>query len=608
MLAALIAAAIPVILHLLNLQKVEKIEFSSIMLLKEIRKSRFRKLRIKQFLLMLIRLLTIVFLVLAFADPYFKNVSGKSSDMKKTALIVIDSSYSMNAVSDSVRLKDEAEIVSEKISELFTSSDRVIKRHAYVMTGDTSVPIFKPDLNSIIKSLNEKPAGFFPDEVYVITDMQKINFEKPARIIPDEMSATRFYFLDISSSVPGNVSVNRVFIETGIPNPGGVIRIRAAVKNEGANYIPDVRITLFADNVQKTMKSIELKPGERKETEFEFTGDKTGTVSCRLAISGVAPGDNALTEDDSYNFSVFIPEKIKIGILKGGATDTKYIESVFDAANMNLKQGQKTYEYSVITSTSGISGYDVLFLAGFDSKSAADSDELKKFLESGKGIFVFPSESYGWELLQKIASVSAGKKAASGKVIGLSGIKYYEPLFEGMFRGNSGKGEIAQPVKTASYYDIKAGGNSYPVISMDNGSPLIILDKSNYGFSLVSSLPADETMSDFPKNEIFAPLILRSSVFLSYTSLNPGGGNFVVNHDTLESVTSKAETGFVKDVMNKCGIKNFDVIERKDLSGLEKLVEENRKGKSLWIYALIAVILLLASEIMAIKKIYSGKN
>ena len=62
-LLGLLAASIPIILHFLNLRKIKKVEFSTLSFLKELQKSKIRKIKIKQLLLLLIRILIIIFLL-----------------------------------------------------------------------------------------------------------------------------------------------------------------------------------------------------------------------------------------------------------------------------------------------------------------------------------------------------------------------------------------------------------------------------------------------------------------------------------------------------------------------------------------------------------------
>ena len=62
----LAAAAVPVLLHLLNLRKLRTVEFSSVRFLKELQKTSMRRLRFRQILLLILRTLLIIAVVMAF--------------------------------------------------------------------------------------------------------------------------------------------------------------------------------------------------------------------------------------------------------------------------------------------------------------------------------------------------------------------------------------------------------------------------------------------------------------------------------------------------------------------------------------------------------------
>lgn len=607
-LVALAAAAIPVIIHLLNLQKVEKIEFSSLMLLKEIQKSRFRKIRVRQFLLMLVRSLIIVFLVLAFADPYIKNMSGSGADLRKNAVIFIDSSYSMNVYQDTVPLIQTASNASDYVNSLFSTSDRVTNIYTRVNTGGDGNTKFKPDINSILAAAVEKKDGERIDEIFIISDFQSVNFNRPVRDYSDEFPDTYFYLLNVSDKVYANVSVNNVYKETGIPGPGRKIKLKAAIKNESSNYLQDARVALKSGDEVKSEIFINLNPGERKTVDFEFTAEKGGNNEGYIVVEGLNQYDNALREDDKFLFNAFIPEKIKIGILKSPESDSKYITSVFDAVNGTGKEGSIIFDYSYAGGVSSIDLYDVVFLIGYEPADNNEADKLREFLNSGKGIFVFPDENFDGSFLTRLGSVSFTGKKIIGRIEKISEVKTYEPFFEGIFKGMQVNENTVPPVRFSSQYGITGSGNSYPLISAANLAPLIYLDRSNFGMLVVSSVSADVKMSDFPVNEIFSPLILRSAVYLSYTALASGHFQEVMNHDTLESNTAKADRKELTEVLNQCGVKNYEIVEKDDVGNLRNLVEGNRKGRSLWMYSVIIVILLVITEMILVKKVYGNKD
>jgi hypothetical protein len=96
-LVGLAAAAIPVLIHLLNLRRLRTVEFSSLRFLKELQKTSLRRLKIQQLLLLLLRTLLVILLVLAFSRPAlrgsFAGIMG--SRASSTIIILLDDSPSM---------------------------------------------------------------------------------------------------------------------------------------------------------------------------------------------------------------------------------------------------------------------------------------------------------------------------------------------------------------------------------------------------------------------------------------------------------------------------------------------------------------------------------
>ena len=110
---ALLALAIPIIIHLFNFRKHEKVYFSSIRFLDEIKTQNKKKRNIKNLLILLSRIFALLFLILAFAKPYIPNENN--SDEKNNIFIYIDNSFSMNAISEKGRLLDIAKNTANSI-------------------------------------------------------------------------------------------------------------------------------------------------------------------------------------------------------------------------------------------------------------------------------------------------------------------------------------------------------------------------------------------------------------------------------------------------------------------------------------------------------------
>ena len=93
LLYALIAIAIPIIIHLFNLTKSKKINFSNIRLLKEVKEKNQKKSKLKNILLLVSRILAISFLVFAFSKPI---IPAKNATKSNKIIIYLDNSFSMD--------------------------------------------------------------------------------------------------------------------------------------------------------------------------------------------------------------------------------------------------------------------------------------------------------------------------------------------------------------------------------------------------------------------------------------------------------------------------------------------------------------------------------
>ena len=93
---------IPILVHLFQLRRFKKQEFTNVKLLKELEIQTRKSSTIKKWLLLTTRLLLLAALILAFAQPFFK---AKDFDKKNNELIlVVDNSFSMQAKGNSGKI------------------------------------------------------------------------------------------------------------------------------------------------------------------------------------------------------------------------------------------------------------------------------------------------------------------------------------------------------------------------------------------------------------------------------------------------------------------------------------------------------------------------
>src|ERR671936_874339 len=106
-----LALAIPVLIHLVRREKSEIIPFSSLMFLLKVPKRSIRQQKMKNLLLMALRLLILALLVGAFARPYMTQPVKPSAvaNANRGIVLMLDNSYSMRYGDNFQKLKNEAQ-------------------------------------------------------------------------------------------------------------------------------------------------------------------------------------------------------------------------------------------------------------------------------------------------------------------------------------------------------------------------------------------------------------------------------------------------------------------------------------------------------------------
>ncbi|MDE2827481.1 MAG: BatA domain-containing protein, partial [Bacteroidota bacterium] len=104
----LIAAAIPLLVYLFNFRRPQRLDYSSLALLHALQRTTLQRIRIRNWLLLLLRTLALCVLVIAFARPTLTDSAGTRffGRSSMSAVLALDASLSMmQRDSDGTRLE-----------------------------------------------------------------------------------------------------------------------------------------------------------------------------------------------------------------------------------------------------------------------------------------------------------------------------------------------------------------------------------------------------------------------------------------------------------------------------------------------------------------------
>lgn len=551
---ALFAISIPIIIHFFNLRKLKKVEFSTLMFLKELQKSKMKRIKLKQLLLLLFRILVITFLVFAFANPVYKGIAGDSST-SSASLIIIDNSFSMSGKDAFGEYLEQAKISATDIISSLNPTDEITivasaelgkTSPAYWTNTQTNykdsiknISISYKDFNvsqslEFAKTLLNKSSSLNRN-VYIISDFQKNNFSDANNVSP-QLDYSLFA-VNIGKREVNNISLEDFKIESAIIEQGRDVKLSVNVHNFSQYALQNKTVNIYSrDNdsnfVLKGEKVIDIQSSENKKIELTFKAEKSGNNSGMIELVIDNAQDDEIKYDNKIYFSFFIPEKFKIGLI---GNDTKFIKLAVESASSlladSVKRQSNVLDISELnTVPAKVSDYNIVFLSGIDGFNAFETDALSNYISNGGTAYFFPSQSADINsynaLFTKLNSAHLTNINSDGEVnksIKIGRVNFEHPLLSGIFKNaqlnfTSDKFILDSP-ELKSFYAIAPGEKDVTLIELSNNKPFLVENNVGQGRVLLSAVSANDKMSDLPMKSIFVPLIVRS-VFYSQGNIN----------------------------------------------------------------------------------------
>ncbi len=286
-------AALPVILHLFMRQTPKHVIFPALRLVRERQKRSKKRLRVKNWLLLLARMAVLALMALALARPRLYSQMPMGDQSVPTALgLVFDTSLSMSyKEKDKTRL-DEAKERALAILDQIPDSSLVFP----VNSADPVAPygltpaaarqwIDNLTIRPVNRPLNSAMGQVYPKvvecdrprhEVYVLTDLARSSWnpERPAegldrvakaKTTPGGKIAT--FILRLGSREVDDVAIDAAAPAKNFVTRGESVEIKGQVRAQGAKPASRV-VEFYLDGVKKGEKPVEIPPGGQVEVSF----------------------------------------------------------------------------------------------------------------------------------------------------------------------------------------------------------------------------------------------------------------------------------------------------------------------------------------------------
>ena len=519
-LIGLVAAAIPLLVHFFNFRQPHRLDYSSLALLHALKRTTIQRMRIRQWLLLILRTLSICALIAAFARPVLTGATGGEL-LGRTQLsiaFVIDNSLSMT----------QGNAEGTYLEQVLTSARTLMQESAgsgelFLLASSESFPIRTEDLSRIQASdvtvtaaeaiqraaLHLQEAATHSDKVVIyMGDLQESTLaDSLHRPVADDISVR---LIPVRAASHPNVSITKAVVQSRIIELGEPIRIEGTAINHSTTLVEDWAVSLYLESERVAQSGVSLLPGV--PTSFTLTASPPSTGW----LSGYIEGeDDSFYHDNRHYFTLLVPRTQDILIVRGPGSQTDNLELA-----LSLYDGQGSFRPLVISAedltATALTRYDAIFLVGLETLSSGELAELTRFIEQGGGVMVFPAyELSATNLL--LDALGAGNWHIEESTQTVTDVAYGHTLFEGVFDsptpGDSRQVEPVQVYRIAAY--TQGTALEQPLIRLSGGTPFLQEIRHGQGHVLLMAVPPDNQWSDFPVRGLFVPLLYRAAYYLA---------------------------------------------------------------------------------------------
>ncbi len=514
---ALAALAIPVIIHLFHFRRFKRVYFTNVRFLKEVKEETSARSKLRNLLVLLLRLLAVLFLVLAFAQPFIPT-GGEVQRGAKSVSIFIDNSFSMSALSQDVPLLDQAKQRARDVIEAYTTEDRFQilthdfeGRHQRLMSQEDALALIDeieitPEVRNLSQVLERQRQVLEEAEntsnrvIYQISDFQ----QSITDLSTYQDSTIQLNLLPLQAVQERNVYIDSVWFEAPVRMVNQTNPMFVKMVNKSDAVAENVRLSLNYEGQTKPEGTVSIPAGGEAVDTVNLTILRPGWHEVELAIT-----DYPVNFDDKYLLTFPVAENIRALAINAG-TPNRFLSAAFGGMEYFSLTNQNIQNISY----SSFPEYQMIVLNELATISTGMAFELKNYIESGGNLLVFPPEdadrtAYN-NFLNSLPANQLQSLERTEREVGQ--INTEEFVFQDVFKNRDQN--IKLPV-TQVNYQLSSFTNrrEEPLLIYRDGSTFLGKYRIGGGHLYLCAAPLNPEANNLVQNgEIFIPMLYKMGI------------------------------------------------------------------------------------------------
>jgi hypothetical protein len=568
-LIALGAIAVPVLIHLLTRDHVQRAAFSTLRFFAKGAKMVVRRKKFQEMLLMILRAALAALLAFAFARPFFGAKTPDTRHEYGTARVVaLDVSGSMRRAGIPDAMKKEAndalgsltdgqdeaalitfsdtptvaEPMSDKVSTVKTTADATAPGY-----GGTNIADALRKANELLRAVRAKQK-----EIVLISDLQRggWNYFKGDWKLGSDVKLT------VRPVKPTDPGTGLSIVEMSAPNDLVLDEQPSSVAVRVANYSDQerdkVNVSLWVRGQKIDSQQINLRAGGKVAVRFRHIFDTAGNNPGSIVL-----GDDASTPANTAYFNARVIPRIPVLLIDGKPSASPQADAAFFLAKALVPSDDSPFVVKTLAANqvtvADVNASTVAILANVGQVPAPVAESLNALLDRGGGVFYLPGDQaqpdtfnaeFGSIAPCKLRQILQAHPTNGDTAESLTRIDFDHPIFEVFSLPHHG--DLGLP-KFAHYWETTDTQLSRVLARFGDGRPAILERGVGKGVTMVLVSGIDSTWNDFAYQSVFLPYIHQTVRYLAVqtgqqTVYNCGDQLPVPNGDTLKDPQGNAIT------------------------------------------------------------------
>jgi hypothetical protein len=417
-------AAVPIVIHLLNRRRFKKVPWAAMEFLLAAMKRNRKRLRMEQWIVLLLRTLAVLFLVFLVARPQLAG--GGLVGTTTHHVFLLDDSASMAQRLGSAGLFEKAQdrirVEAEGLGQRRSGDLFSLVRTSHAQKPDLWAQRVGPDLGKrtgdLLKQLRVGDAAIDPGdalgetmrraraqkdagrtEYYLVGDLRVHDWltaeDKPRPAMQRALASLQeeregLRVLRLGSLDQDNLAVVGVRCQDRIATAGVPVTLVVEVENLGLQSSQPTEVAVEIDGKSRVVRPVQqLAVGGRDAIAVTHTFHGAGYHRVQASL----PASDHYVLDDRRSMAIEVREKSKV-LLVDGDPDTDGGETLF--LQVALDPGEEAssgIEPQVVTDLAladvDLAPFDMVWLCNVQAPSAAIAQKLQAWVAAGGGLVVF---------------------------------------------------------------------------------------------------------------------------------------------------------------------------------------------------------------------------